>query len=744
MWKNRFVVLLTIVIFSFMWREQSFCQSKYIDNKVAEVSVRKTPYLIYTGVNTEYLLLWQLNSTKTSVLKWGTDTTYSAGNIETTEYGNDHQHKYKFTGLLPGTKYYYDVFVNSAHYKGDFYSAPVEDAKSVKFVAYGDSRSYPERHEKVAKQILKLFASDPEYQSIVAFPGDVAKRGEEDYWTNDFFNPQYNSIKKMLGSAGYQIAIGNHEDDGKVFNKYYPYSFVKHNYWAFDYGPVHFVMLDQYLSSYSTGSEQMKWFENELKTTKKEWKIVVMHKVGYTVGHHSIDEKAIKSILPLCEKYGVQVMIGGHNHLYARAFVNGVYCITTGGATSISGPGDVDPNTPYIEKVAHKNHFCKINIEEDKLFFDAIDYEGNTIDEFMVSLNETLCGLNIGVEGLGKITVTPDSSYYHAGTEVTLTALPDSGWEFESWSGDLSGTTNPINFKIDKTKDITAIFRNPNGGFINVQINNTTDDAEEKVSTGKVSLKSSDLELVVDASEQIVGMRFTNIKIPQRATITKAYIQFTTDEKDKGTCSLTINGEASDNAKTFNTTTKNISSRKTTSASVNWNPEAWNKEGESSVKQQTPELKTIVQTIVDRSGWKFGNSMAIIISGSGVRTAESYNGSASDAAKLHVEYSTTTDISKEKNKNIPVEYEFISYPNPFNPATKIAFTTPKSGRVKITIYNILGCELAKLVDDYFESGSYNFVWNAKFNTGDQLPSGVYIARIEAGIYAKSIKMMLLK
>ncbi len=740
----QFAITLLVILFSVIESNQIFGRASQANEEALTTSMRKTPYLLYTGVNTEYLLLWQLNSTQTSSLRWGTDTTCSVGSIETTEYGDDHQHKYKFTGLTTATNYYYDVVVNSVHYKGNFYSAPAEDAESVKFVAYGDSRSYPERHEKVAEQILKLFASDPEYQSIVAFPGDVAKRGEEDYWTSDFFNPQYNSIKKMLGSAGYQIAIGNHEDDGKVFNKYYPYNFVEYNYWAFDYGPVHFIMLDQYLASYSTGSEQMKWFENELKTTEKEWKIVVMHKVGYTVGHHGIDEKAIESILPLCEKYGVQLMIGGHNHLYAKAFVNGVYCITTGGATSISGPDDVDPNTPYIEKVAHVNHFCKINIEGDNLFFDAVDASGNTFDEFIISLNETLYGLNVDAEGLGKVTVTPDSSYYHAGTEVTLTAVPDSGWEFESWSGDLSGRTNPINITIDTTKNITAKFINPNGGIIDIQIKSSSDDAEEKVGDGKVYLKSSDLELVVDGSEQVVGMRFTDVEIPQGATITNAYIQFTTDETDAGSCSLTIKGEAVDNASTFLEENKNISNRERTTTSVTWAPPYWRTVGESGSKQQTPELKTVVQEIVNRSGWNSGNSLSIIISGTGVRTAESYNGSANDAAKLHVDYSTLTSVSKKKDKTVPEEYAFVSYPNPFNPSTKIEFRIPNSGRVKIVIYDMLGKEVTKLVDDNYENGIYNFVWNANMSGGSQLPSGIYIARIEAGSYLKSIKMTLLK
>ena len=54
--------------------------------------------------------------------------------------------------------------------------------------------------------------------------------------------------------------------------------------------------------------------------------------------------------------------------------------------------------------------------------------------------------------------------------------------------------------------------------------------------------------------------------------------------------------------------------------------------------QRTPDLSAIVQEIIDRTDWSPGNALAIIITGTGERTAESYNGSSSGAPLLHVEY----------------------------------------------------------------------------------------------------------
>ena len=174
---------------------------------------------------------------------------------------------------------------------------------------------------------------------------------------------------------------------------------------------------------------------------------------------------------------------------------------------------------------------------------------------------------------------------------------------------------------------------------IALQVDSPADDAEERISNGSVNLTSSDLELVTDGSRiQMVGMKFNNVAVPQGATITSAYIEFQVDENQSETTSLSFFGQAADNVATFTTSTRNISSRPKTTASVGWNNiPAWSVIG---AKQQSPDLSPIIQEIVNRLGWSQGNSMAIIVTGSGHRTAEAYNGSTTGAPKLVVTYST--------------------------------------------------------------------------------------------------------
>ena len=166
-----------------------------------------------------------------------------------------------------------------------------------------------------------------------------------------------------------------------------------------------------------------------------------------------------------------------------------------------------------------------------------------------------------------------------------------------------------------------------------------SDDAEEK-SSGSVSLNSSDLELVYDGSNQLVGMRFDDLSIPPGATITSAYIEFEADERNSSTTNLTFKGQAADDPPTFTNSTNNISNRPLTNASVNWNNvPAWNTVSE---KHQTPDLSPIVQEIVNRNGWLAGNSLVIIVSGTGERAAESYNGESQNAPLLVVNYADCT------------------------------------------------------------------------------------------------------
>ncbi len=82
---------------------------------------------------------------------------------------------------------------------------------------------------------------------------------------------------------------------------------------------------------------------------------------------------------------------------------------------------------------------------------------------------------------------------------------------------------------------------------------------------------------------------------------------------------------------------------------------------------------------------------------------------------------------------------YQNYPNPFNPGTTISFSIPRAGQTKISVYDMLGREVAVLVNDYLESGIHSISFDGK-----NLSSGVYVYRIESGSFVKAKQMILLK
>ncbi|MGL1934160.1 MAG: RICIN domain-containing protein [Fibrobacterales bacterium] len=176
---------------------------------------------------------------------------------------------------------------------------------------------------------------------------------------------------------------------------------------------------------------------------------------------------------------------------------------------------------------------------------------------------------------------------------------------------------------------------------VSLKVMSSKDDAEESPD-GTVTITSTDLELVDDADNQVIGMRFKKLPMPKSAEITNAYLQFTTDEKNGRYTFLTIMGQDIGYASGFSETDNNISSRNRTDATVTWVPDSWNTIGEASEAQRSPNLTSIVQEIVNRSDWKQGNALALIIEGSGKRVADSFDGESNDesstAPLLVIEY----------------------------------------------------------------------------------------------------------
>ncbi len=375
------LALISVIVLSFF-----LCGG----NSLHALQILKGPYMLYPGTNTQMTILWQLDATSSCSLDWGTDTSYSNGSTMTAEYGTDHQHKFTIPNLTPGAKYFYRVNVSGAYYTGTFYAAPADTATNLKFLAYGDTRSYPADQDAVCSRMITTYTNDSGYQTMALHVGDWVNYGDtESDWTTQFFNRSYTNTTQFQADIPIQGCMGNHENTGALYTKYFPYPFVNDRYFSYDYGPIHVVILDQYVS-YSPGSTQYNWLENDLSNSAKDWKFIVLHEPGWSAGGHSNLADVQNYIHPLCLQYGVDIVFAGHNHYYARCDVDGIQHLTTGGGGAPLYSPSSSADNLVTATMAH--HHCEIDIANGLLTCVVRDRNGNVIDNFSLdnSVNSPL------------------------------------------------------------------------------------------------------------------------------------------------------------------------------------------------------------------------------------------------------------------------------------------------------------------------------------------------------------------
>jgi hypothetical protein len=93
---------------------------------------------------------------------------------------------------------------------------------------------------------------------------------------------------------------------------------------------------------------------------------------------------------------------------------------------------------------------------------------------------------------------------------------------------------------------------------------------------------------------------------------------------------------------------------------------------------------------------------------------------------------------------LPNEFSISNYPNPFNPSTRISYGVSQTGTVTITVYDVLGRMVSTLLDGVVGKGNHTIDWSAKDAQGNDLASGIYVARIQSGQFTKTTKMILMR
>jgi len=159
-------------------------------------------------------------------------------------------------------------------------------------------------------------------------------------------------------------------------------------------------------------------------------------------------------------------------------------------------------------------------------------------------------------------------------------------------------------------------------------------NSASEAANGQVSTSGTSIAL---GNGQKTAFRFDDLNIPRGARITRAYVQFRAYVTSSASNNFTLYGQATGDAPIFQNSYQNISGRPATCHSVNWSFGNWT-DNDAKNAERSPDISDVMQEIVLRPDWNTYNAVALILEGTGVRTAYTESGCIRSAPELIVEY----------------------------------------------------------------------------------------------------------
>lgn len=300
-----------------------------------------------TGDRSPYL---QLSAADSMTLRWGTaqaaaDSVYyglaeDKLDRQQTELEATQNHRLRLTGLQADTRYYYRIqhqgeWLQPANW---FVTSPQPGAsRPARIWLWGDPGKPSEKIPVLNASLAWLQTNAqgrPAYADAILTTGDNAypSATNRDYM-RDFFLPYQDVLKNIPLWPVY----GNHDARRWTFYKLFDRPMLgesgglasqSRQYFSFDYGQAHFILLDNHHFDLSAETAMTDWLQRDIQQTQQRWVIVLFHHPPYTGGTYDSDnekqsrgrmKKTRENLLPIFEKAGVDLVIAGHSHVYERS-----------------------------------------------------------------------------------------------------------------------------------------------------------------------------------------------------------------------------------------------------------------------------------------------------------------------------------------------------------------------------------------------------------------------------------------
>lgn len=265
--------------------------------------------------------------------------------------------------------------------KGD---APIpadvaDPAGAWKFDAIGDYGSGTVHQSRVAANML---ASKPE---LVLTVGDnVYPTGRWGDYVEHWDPPEF--MGTLARSVPFMPALGNHDmyrDDLRPYFGHFQH-LEGRPYYTYVNKNAQFYSLDSD-QDMRVGSAQYRWLEKELATSASKWKVVYLHYPLYGRDINAYTELR-EALQPLLARYGVQLLIAGHEHNYQRSVpIQGVTHILTGGGGQQVYPfTQPQSKSPWTARRADAFHHLEVSVGDDTMVVRAVDEFGKRIDSVAI------------------------------------------------------------------------------------------------------------------------------------------------------------------------------------------------------------------------------------------------------------------------------------------------------------------------------------------------------------------------
>lgn len=288
------------------------------------------------------------------------------------------RHTVILNGLLPSTCYPYRAQSNGEKIgQGQFCTFKSEN-EAFGFVVFGDSGFGRTVQYSMAKQITE------ERPDFILHTGDLVYPNGAEWGYRMFF---YNPYRELIHSTFFFPSMGNHDARTRMGRPLLNNFRLPNgrSYYRFIYANTLILSLD---STRVYDQTQTQWLENELRRGSSDkrivWKIVFFHHPPYSNKTHYKGDCAVrKAWVPLFEKYGVDIVFSGHNHLYTRLYPkNGVVYIIEGVGGRAYYRGKNFPDVAYT--LGDKYGFGRVQVRGKTLRFSHLTHEGDVVDSFEI------------------------------------------------------------------------------------------------------------------------------------------------------------------------------------------------------------------------------------------------------------------------------------------------------------------------------------------------------------------------